>query len=269
MQSSANAKREIYLFLVLTFALSAIFYYFIISAGSMEAGGGVYVRWLIWCPGIAALSTRLLLHKNIRGFGWGWGKSRYQLIAYFLPIGYGFFAYGFIWLSGLGGIKDDFSRNYGLFVVVGTLMSSILALGEEIGWRGLLVAKLYEVTSFTKTALISGVIWAFWHYPVLIFADYNAGTPTWYRLTCFTVLALCASFVLAWLRLKSGSVWTAVLFHASHNLYIQSFFDPLTTDTGITAYIKGEFGAALVITGLILAFIVWRNNKRSPIEVAR
>jgi len=32
------------------------------------------------------------------------------------------------------------------------------------------------------------------------------------------------SFVFAWMRLKSGSLWTGVLLHASHNLFIQAFF---------------------------------------------
>lgn len=104
----------------------------------------------------------------------------------------------------------------------------IWALGEEIGWRGFLVPELSKTVSFTGTALISGVVWALWHYPILIFADYNAGTATWYALTCFTVMVVAISFVFAWLRLKSGSLWTGALLHASHNLYVQNIFTPLT-----------------------------------------
>jgi len=48
---------------------------------------------------------------------------------------------------------------------LGVLISCLTALGEEIGWRGFLVPQLASVTSFTKTALISGLIWAVWHYP--------------------------------------------------------------------------------------------------------
>jgi membrane protease YdiL (CAAX protease family) len=80
-------------------------------------------------------------------------------------------------------------------------------------------------------ALISGVIWSVWHYPILFFADYNASTPAWYGAACFTVMVVGLSFAFAWMRLKSGSLWTAVLLHASHNLFIQRVFDPLTTDT--------------------------------------
>jgi membrane protease YdiL (CAAX protease family) len=46
---------------------------------------------------------------------------------------------------------------------------------EEIGWRGFLVLELFKNVGFSATALISGVVWAFWHYPLLIWGDYNRG----------------------------------------------------------------------------------------------
>ncbi len=70
----------------------------------------------------------------------------------------------------------------------GLIRSVSSALGEEIGWRGFLVPELSKATSFTLTSLISGIVWSLWHYPILIYGDYNAGTPTWYGLTCFTYI---------------------------------------------------------------------------------
>ena len=37
---------------------------------------------------------------------------------------------------------------------------------------------------------------------------------------------IAISFVFAWMRLKSGSLWTGALLHASHNLYVQTIFTP-------------------------------------------
>ena len=114
--------------------------------------------------------------------------------------------------------------------------------------------------SFAATAIVSGLIWAVWHYPILIFADYNAGTPTWYGLTCFTVMVVGISFIYTWMRLKSGSLWTGVLLHASHNLFIQDFFDPLTTNTGRTKYVIGEFGAGLAVMCVIVGAYFWMRR---------
>ena len=65
--------------------------------------------------------------------------------------------------------------------------------------------------------------------------------------------------------MKSGSLWTAAIFHGSHNCYIQAVYDKLTVNTGITPYIIGEFGAALAIMGIIVAYIFWK--KRSELEL--
>jgi len=136
--------------------------------------------------------------------------------------------------------------------------SLLTGLGEEIGWRGFLVPELARAMPLGRVALVSGVIWASWHVPGLLFADYNGGTPAWYSLLCFTVLVLGASFVFAWIRLRSGSVWPAAILHASHNLWIQGVFDPFTADTGRTAWIIGEFGAALALTGIVIGWLAWR-----------
>jgi len=135
------------------------------------------------------------------------------------------------------------------------------ALGEEIGWRGFLVPELFKTMGFTGTALFSGVVWACWHYPILIWGDYNGGTPACYGLTCFTVLVVAIRFVFAWMRLKSGSLWVGAILHASHNPYIQEIFTPLTRNTGKTAWFIDEFGAVLPVVVVGFAIYFWRKRK--------
>jgi membrane protease YdiL (CAAX protease family) len=135
------------------------------------------------------------------------------------------------------------------------------SLVERMGWRGFLVPEMSKTMSFTSTALISGIVWSLWHYPILIWGDYNAGTATWYALTCFTVMVVAISFIFAWMRLKSGSLWTGAMLHASHNLYIQAIFTPLTRDTGKTAWYIDEFGAVLSIVAVLFAIYFWRRRK--------
>jgi membrane protease YdiL (CAAX protease family) len=283
METADSIRKRIITFLLLTFAFSSVYYYLIISAGTLLAGKGLYVLGLMWCPGIAALITQFIYQKNLRGLGWGWGKTKYQLWSYAIPFLYAFVAYAIVWATGLGGFynaefvsklaarlgRPDWATQMPLavialsFLLAGTLgmvFSCISALGEEIGWRGFFVPHLAKQTTFTKTALISGIVWSVWHYPILLFADYNSGTPAGYGLLCFTVMVMGISFAFAWMRLKSGSLWTGMLLHASHNDFIQGMFDPLTKDTGITRYIIGEFGAALAVISIVLGYIFWRKR---------
>ena len=76
-----------------------------------------------------------------------------------------------------------------------------------------------------------------------LFADYNAGTNRWYALGCCTASLVSLSFVLAWLRLKSDSLWPAALLHASHNVFVPCVFDNLIRNTGSTFWYTTQFGA--------------------------
>jgi membrane protease YdiL (CAAX protease family) len=66
--------------------------------------------------------------------------------------------------------------------------------------------------------------------------------------------------MLAWLRLRSGSFWPAVLYHATHNLVIQGIFDGSTIDTGATKWITTEFGIGIAIVMVIIGTYFWRRR---------
>jgi membrane protease YdiL (CAAX protease family) len=275
-----SARKQVIAFLVLTFAASAPFYYLIAAAGGLAGGGELYVIALMWCPGVAALVTRLLFQRNLRGFGWGWGGTRYQVWSYLLPALAGLAVYGLVWAAGLGGFSaagltgrmagslggDPVSLPAALAIVatLGFVESALFAAGEEIGWRGLLVPELAKLTGYTRVSLVSAAVWAVYHYPLLIFADYHSAAPRWYALVMFTVMVAAASFIYAWIRLRSGSVWTAVILHASHNLFIQGVFDPLTVDRGATEYLTTEFGAGLAVAYSLIAWWCWKRRDRLP-----
>jgi membrane protease YdiL (CAAX protease family) len=262
-----DTRAELTAFLVLTFALSAVFWWLIIDAGSLGAHGGLYVLALMWCPGVSALITRLIFQHDIRGEGWGPGAPRWLALAYLLPVAYATVAYGAVWMLGLGGVDlSRFTTGTVTFLVLGTIQSLISATGEELGWRGFLVPKLAKTMSFGRLAVLSGAIWAVWHFPLIIFADYNSGTATWYSLLCFAVMVVALAVILAWLRLRSGSVWPAAILHASHNLFVQGFFDHVTVDTGPTPWLTSEFGAGLAITIGLTAWLFWRSRGEVTVD---
>jgi membrane protease YdiL (CAAX protease family) len=287
IESKARVWKKIGVFYALTWLFSGAFDAFILHAGKMDAGNLLYVTGAMWGPAFAAFATKAIFRESIRDLPWNWGRARYVWLGYLVPIAYALPVYLIVWFTGLGGFADtDFvtrtAAQFGwahfppaltlaLFILLtatlGLVGKTSRALGEEIGWRGFLVPELSKVAGFAGVGIISGLMWAVYHFPVLLFADYNAGTPAWYGLTCFTLMAVADSFILAWLTLRSGSLWPAAILHGSHNLFIQSILTPLTRDTGSTNYIIDEFGIGLVITIAIGAIIVWR--KRGTLPMAR
>ena len=245
----------------------------------------VLVTGVMWCPALAAVITILVFRDNISALGWRSCSWRYIRWAVIIPVLYVLPAYLAVWGLGLGGFYNaDFAasvtRNYGFagapaavgligYVLVtmtaGVIIAIARALGEELGWRGFLVPQLAKLYSFAGVGLISGLMWAAWHYPPMLMGEYGpAGTPAWYRFICFTVMTTALAFIAAWLRLRSGSVWPAAILHGVHNTIVQSIFTPLTTNTGHTDWYIDEFGAALVVTTVIGAIIVWWKRGDLP-----
>ena len=239
-------KRATSLYLILTLLFSSIIWSLIIWSGHLGMAFGMMITSIMWCPALAALVSCPLLGRSVRSLAWRWPEGRYVVAAYLIPVVYAAIAYGAVWALRLGGWNRSLiglvSERFGLrglppsaaFVLwlvftatAGMIRMLSTALGEEIGWRGFLVPELAKQMSYTKLSFLSGIIWAAWHGPLLLFADYNAGTNRWYALVCFTVMIVSNSFIFAWLRLKSGSLWTAAVLHASHNLFVQNVFDNL------------------------------------------
>ncbi|HEY3474072.1 MAG TPA: type II CAAX endopeptidase family protein, partial [Anaerolineales bacterium] len=249
-----------------------------------------FVFIFMWSPGLGAILTQLITTRSLRGLGWRLGSARWLGIAYLLPVVYTLPVYAFTWLTGIGTFSNprlfaSIAEKYSspnlattvtiillLELTVGMAENLISGLGEEIGWRGLFVPELAKVTSFTKTALISGAVWAAWHMPGIFLAGLSGDTPHLYAAAMFAVLIIAISFPFAWLRLKSGSLWPAAVLHASHNLFIYPIFERLTSDTELTPYITGEFGVGMALTSLVVAYVFWRMQRdtnlwKQPVEV--
>ena len=272
-----SPSRKIAVFLSLTVLFSALSYIPMIRAGTVGIQGGLFVFSLMWSPGLAASLTQLTSNRSLGGMGWRLGSPRWLGIACILPILYALPVYAFTWLTGFGifpnpsrmaRLAEAYSSTnpvgiVAIFVLfsltldmVGPLLS---ALGEEIGWRGLFVPELAQTTNFTKTALISGTVWAAWHMPGIFLTDLNnSGTPNLYAATMFAILIVAISFPFAWLTLRSGSLWPAVVLHAFHNQVIMGILDKLTGTTESTAYITGEYGIGMALTGLVVAYVFWQ-----------
>jgi membrane protease YdiL (CAAX protease family) len=204
--------------------------------------------------------------------------------ALLIPLLYTVIAYGAIWLLGFGDFPDakfvaDTRASLGwanasdvlvvggyflLMASAGMVLSIAFALGEEIGWRGFLSPHMTHAFGFRTGAILTGLIWAAWHLPLVLFADYHSAAPKWFAAICLIMLLIAMSIIMAWLRLRSGSLWTGALFHASHNQFIQVFFTPAThTASTTTPYLIDEFGVALPIVASLVALLVWWRNTKS------
>jgi membrane protease YdiL (CAAX protease family) len=104
----------------------------------------------------------------------------------------------------------------GLALSFGLLLNMIFAFGEEFGWRGYLLPRLAPLGG-GWAALITGVIWGLWHAPLIVLYGSNFSGHPWLGIPGMVAFTTAYSFVFAWLRFRSGSVWPSTLAHAAVN----------------------------------------------------
>ncbi len=187
MEAGRRVKRAIVTFVLFTFAFSSLGY----VATIVDEETSVL---LLISPGVAALITRFIYYRNARGFGWSQPEPRWALLAYALPfvVSGSMFILAWLFLGYYTTDKTDTSVLEGLAIssTVVFVLISVFGFGEELGWRGFLVPELAKLTNFRNVALISGAIWAVWHWPLILFAaettDFDKA-PVWFILPVFSV----------------------------------------------------------------------------------
>ncbi|MFL5991585.1 MAG: CPBP family intramembrane glutamic endopeptidase, partial [Rubrobacteraceae bacterium] len=107
----------------------------------------------------------------------------------------------------------------GLPLLMGVpILTMPLFWGEEFGWRGYLQVRLLSHSPL-KAAIATGFIWAIWHYP-LYFLGYSEYANAFIGLITATIFAILLAIILAWLRLRTRSVWSSSLAHAGTNMIL-------------------------------------------------
>ncbi|MBO0330353.1 CPBP family intramembrane metalloprotease [Muricauda sp. CAU 1631] len=238
----------------------------------------------MWCPAIAAFITLKIKGRKISSLNWNWGDWKYIRWSYFIPALYGIITYLLIWVFGFGGLANreiitEWGKELGLFgigtlnptsitiiaiILLGTvevIRASATTLGEEIGWRGFFIHELRKVLSFTGVSVFSGLVWAAWHWPLLVYYSNNVLL----EFITFFIVIISMSFIMAYYTFKSKSLWPAVIFHAVSNVYIQKIMPSLTMKIEGTEHWLGENGIMFAIVTSIFGIYFWRKAIKEKI----
>jgi len=272
-----EAWKTIILFLILLSVLSSIPYYAILKLNPTS----IYVGALMISPALAAFITLKIKKRPISSLPWSLKELKYLKLSYITPILYVSIAYALIWLFGFGDLINteritQWSNELGiaesnqklviivmvfLLLTVGVIKNLGSTLGEEIGWRGFLIFELRKVMSFKSLAIVSGIIWAVWHFPVINLI-YGRGENLLLHMGAFTIMIIGVSVILAYFTFKSNSLWPAALYHSIHNIYIQKICTPITITNDNTTFWIDEYGFMIPIITTIFAIYYWRKAEK-------
>jgi CAAX protease family protein len=146
------------------------------------------------------------------------------------------------------------------------VLNLFLVSGEEIGWRGYMLTRLID-EGVPRPVLASGVIWALWHVPLFLWGGFVQGVPPLLATALLMVMAPSLGYVLARMRLETGSVWPAIALHLAWNVAIQAGFQPLAAGASSQLWV-GESGVltalALVVAAVIYSRGRWKILREPP-----
>jgi membrane protease YdiL (CAAX protease family) len=262
LRRTARRGLAIYFALVVVISGSLEAYYIFINPELLGTLFGLLA--LMWSPAVASVIARLVLREGFSDVSFRFGGLRtlpWYALGLGVPLAVGILAYGGAWLTGLVG----FQGGAGAFVVglVSaatwiTIYSCIFTTGEEIGWRGYMLTRLIDA-GVPRPVLVSGLIWALWHLPLILSGIYAAGPYPALSAVLFVVSITSTSFVYARMRLETGSIWPVIFAHSAWNSIIERPFDGATKGANAALW-TGESGILPVIVLVVVAVIVSRGT---------
>jgi membrane protease YdiL (CAAX protease family) len=132
-------------------------------------------------------------------------------------------------------------------------------LGEEVGWRGVLLPQLLETVRPLPAAVLVGIVWYAWHIP-LYAADAKGMSPAAHALFAASCIALSIVFTWFWLQSK-GSTLFAIYLHDCSNYFIFVRMKTFTV-TGDSQWPRVAYFAVLVIITALAAVRLVTDDRR-------
>ena len=137
-------------------------------------------------------------------------------------------------------------------LIAGITINALAAFGEEYGWRNYLVS-LLKGRNFWVACLFIGVVWGFWHFPIILmghnyFVHRTAGV--------FMMVAMCLVMtpIELYLVLKAKSVYPAAIFHGTVNALAGA---TVLFISGGSDLINGVAGLSGIITMAVVTLILF------------
>ena len=254
----------------------------------------------MFTPAIAALIVQKFVKREpISALGLKPKFNRWILFAWFLPIGYILLTLLFSgllpqteWTTDASNIISILEQSGAsaeeitateaelsalgpalpIIVIGGALISALIAgvtvnmlagMGEELGWRGLLWNE-WKHLGFWKASLMIGVVWGFWHAPMIWYGYNYPESPRW-GVLMMVGLTIMLSAPHSFVRERAGTTWAPAILHGTNNalgglvpLFIIGGNSFLTNITGMAGF------AALAVANLL----VWWLRRRDATKTA-
>lgn len=146
-------------------------------------------------------------------------------------------------------------------LLAGITVNAFAGLGEEIGWRGFLQKELSSL-GFWKASFLIGLIWGFWHTPLILIGHNYPNNPFW-GIVIMTLIGMFLGPIFSFIRIKSKSVVAAGICHGTFNasLSLSTLF--LKGGSNLFIGMTGLSGLIILLTMNIIIYTYLKNKNDS------
>lgn len=271
----SNIKPVIQYIIILS-VLSILAITAILVAVQINPATAVGIYGYIFIPAISAVIARSLTGERLKKGALKLGSIKNIALAWTIGVGMALLAFFIPILLKLGATDPAYSKFTELISQVGatvpenppqffafmSIMSltlflvpaTLIAFGEEFGFRGYLLPKLLKFGKH-KAIFFSGLIWGIWRIPLFSLTD---GLSISNTLSLLLTAVLFGS-ILAWLYFRSESIWipsiAGAAYQSSQALYV------LITD--IKPWII-EFSGIIILSIAVVILYFSREFEKIP-----
>lgn len=253
---------------------------------------GMYLaQGYMMTPAIAAIITRLFFHEQkFRDANLRFGRIKDYLKFWLISVGITALSYVFFTLFGsitwdltgqafldrlaqqFEAVGQDMAASLppgftpqmmlmiyfiGGLTIFNVLPGIITGFGEEFGHRGFMFPILYSIKPWVGL-LVGGLIWFAWHIPLAFVIPQSVEYPISQTILNFFILAIgsiCTFVYLAYVYVKSRSIWVTSLAHIAMNNSASSF----SYFTVLQNQLLANMGLSL--TMLVVVLVLYYKNE--------
>lgn len=282
-----SQHKPVFYFLLFCFSITLLVVFSAYFAGITLKGetllfSQLMMMSLMFVPGISAIFVQKFVVKEpLKKLGFTWGKRKHY-IKYFIIIALIFllnYTLTFFFFlkpdmsltsfikTNIPGETLPFDARYMVLIFVfitffaAPVSNFFPSLGEELGWRGFLLNRLLPLGN-RKAVVLSGIIWALWHTPMIILLGFGYGS-NWApgaALHFVMVTSLGVWFGKIWIQTKSTLL--IAFLHGVFNAHAYGFWTLIfVSDNKLVIGSVGIINVSLcLIVGIISFFSLPRKN---------